>query len=371
MTTPFPLIEISGAPFERGKQYGKKASDRIYKGIEHYTKQIQRLSLKRVDLEAVVRDYLPVMERFDSDHVTELQGIAQGADVSFEDIVLLNARTEILKLAANPALRKTLIEDANDLDGCTGVIALPSSTKDGALLHAQNWDWKMECAETAVVLRVRRDNGPDILTFTEAGALARSGMNDAGISLTANYLESSIDYQKIGVPLPLIRRKILETEHYALAIHTTYLTAKSGSNNIMLAIAGGIGMNFECAPGETFVVPAHNGLQVHANHWQSPIALGKFMDVGIATTPDSLYRDMRVRELLERKLGQIEVETIKTALLDDFASPWSVCRPPRLNLASNLSATVATVIMEPAKRRMNIAPLPALGATFTEYSLTE
>ena len=370
MTTPFPLIEISGDALERGKQYGKKASERIYKGIEHYTGQIERLNLKRPDLEAVVRDYVPVMNRFDSEHVIELRGIAEGADVSFEDIVLLNARTEILKLAANPDLRQSLI-DAMDLDGCTGVIALPASTRDNSIIHAQNWDWKMECAETAVVLRVRRSNGPDILTFTEAGALARSGMNDAGISLTANYLESSIDYQRIGVPLPLIRRKILETEHYALSIHATYLTHKSGSNNIMLAHAGGMGMNFECAPEETFVVPAQNGLLVHANHWQSPVALSKFKDIGIATTPDSLYRDLRVRELLERQLGQIDIDVVKAALLDDFASPWAVCRPPRLNLASNLSATVATVVMEPEKRKMQIAPLPALGATFTDYSFTD
>jgi len=32
-------------------------------------------------------------------------------------------------------------------------------------------DWKRECAETAVVLKVRRDDGPDLMTFTEAGAL--------------------------------------------------------------------------------------------------------------------------------------------------------------------------------------------------------
>ena len=54
-------------------------------------------------------------------------------------------------------------------DACTGVVALPSATRDGRLIHAQNWDWKAECAETAVVLKIHRDDGPDILTFTEAG----------------------------------------------------------------------------------------------------------------------------------------------------------------------------------------------------------
>ena len=49
-------------------------------------------------------------------------------------------------------------------------------------------DWRAECAETGVLLRIHRDDGPDILTFTEAGGLARSGLNSAGIGLTANAL---------------------------------------------------------------------------------------------------------------------------------------------------------------------------------------
>ena len=76
------------------------------------------------------------------------------------------------------------------------------------MIHAQNWDWKAECAETAVVLRIRRDDGPDILTFTEAGGLARSSLNAAGVAITANYLESDCDRQEMGVPLVFLRRKV-------------------------------------------------------------------------------------------------------------------------------------------------------------------
>jgi len=60
---------------------------------------------------------------------------------------------------------------------------------------------------------------------------------------------------------------------------------------------------------------------------------------------------------------------VKTALFDDFATPWSVCRPPRLSLTDNLSATVAMVAMEPALGIMEVAPLPALNRRFTTYRL--
>jgi isopenicillin-N N-acyltransferase like protein len=366
MIEPFPLIELSGPPLERGRQHGRQAAERIHKGTAHYGAQLARLSLDAAGVAALVRDYLPVIDRFDPAYIEEMRGIAEGAGVSFEDVALLNARTEILKLAERPDRR---LAEAEEPDGCTGVVALPEATGDGRLIHAQNWDWKHECAETAVVLRIRRDDGPDILTFTEAGALARSGFNAAGIAITANYLESDRDYTQVGVPLALIRRKVLESEHLALALRAVYVTPKSGSNNMMVSHRDGIAIDFECAPDETFQVLPDAGLLVHANHWVSPVALAKLKDTGIANTPDSLYRDLRVRQLLQPQIGTVTVDAVKQALFDDFASPWSVCRPPRRNLADNLSASVAMIVMAPALGVMEVAPLPALNRRFTTYRL--
>ena len=80
-------------------------------------------------------------------------------------------------------------------------------------------------------------------------------------------------------------------------------------------------------------------------------------------------RDLRVRSLLAPAIGSITVDAVKAALFDDFATPWSVCRPPRLSLTDNLSATVAMVVMEPALGIMEVAPLPALNRRFTTYRL--
>lgn len=368
MVTPCPLIDLSGTPHARGVSYGTQARERIRRGIGHYAAQLRAMDLDDAGIAALVRDYMPVVDGFDPLYRVEMEGIAQGADVSFEEVALLNARTEILKLASRPDLRASLLPD-DEPDGCTGVVALPAATADGSVIHAQNWDWKAECAETAVVLRIRRDDGPDIMTFTEAGGLARSGFNAAGIGITANYLESERDYRQMGVPLALIRRKVLEQQHVALAMQSVYCTAKSASNNMIISHCGGVAIDFECAPDETFQVHATDGLIVHANHWQSPVALGKLRDTGIRSTPDSLYRDMRVRELLTARRGQITMDDVKAALFDDFASPWSVCRPPRQNLSSNLSATVAMIVMQPAAGVMDVAMLPAVQRDFSRFTL--
>jgi len=367
MVEPFPLIEISGAPRERGRQYGQKAAGRIKKGTTHYFAQLKELSLDAKGVAELVRDYLPVIEGFDPGYIEEMRGIAEGADVPFEDVVLLNARTEIIKLA-NPAIRARL-KTPEDPDGCTGVVVMPQASANGRLIHAQNWDWKRECAETAVVLKVRRDDGPDLMTFTEAGALGRCGFNAVGIAITANYLESDRDYRRVGVPLALIRRKVLEQEHLALAMRAVYCTPKSAANNMIVSHREGVAIDFECAPDETFQVHPQDGLLVHANHFVSPVALSKLKDMGPFNTPDSLYRDIRVRDLLQPHIGKISFDTVKSALFDEFAYPWSVCRPPRRNLSNNLSATVAMILMEPASGLMQAAPLPALNREFTTYKL--
>ena len=368
MAAAAPLIEVSGAPHERGRSYGESARERIANGIAHYSEQLARAKLSRSELASLVESFVPRIDAFDPTYVPEMRGIAEGANRPLADIVLLNARTELLKLAARSESQRRP-DEPDPPDGCTGVVALPTSTLSGKLIHAQNWDWKVECAETAVVLKIKREDGPDILTFTEAGQLARSGINSAGIAVTANYLECDRDYRQVGVPLALIRRKILQEQHLALAMRAAYVTPKSASNNIIVSQAGGIAINFECAPDETFQVHAANGLIVHANHWQSPVALSKLRDTGIATTPDSLYRDMRVRDLLHPHVGKITTETVKAALFDDYQSPWSVCRPPRLNLSSNLSATVAMIVMTPVDGTMDVAMLPAQNRTFTRYAL--
>ena len=317
-----------------------------------------------------MRDYLPVIEAFEPTYVEEMHGIAEGAGVPFEDVVLLNARTEILKLAARPDLRARLAGE-DDPDGCTGVVVLPEASKAGRLIHAQNWDWKRECAETAVVLKVRRDDGPDLMTFTEAGALGRCGFNAVGIAITANYLESDRDYRQVGVPLALIRRKVLESEHLALAMRAVYCTQKSAANNMIVSHCEGVAIDFECAPDETFQVHPDRGLLVHANHFVSPVALGKLKDTGILNTPDSLYRDMRVRgPARSRRSAPSRWTRSRRRCSTTSQTPWSVCRPPRRNLSNNLSATVAMIVMEPERGVMEVAPLPALNRQFTTYRST-
>ena len=361
---PFPLIELSGRAYERGRQHGRAAADRIDRGIRMYAESLLKNGVDWPELERRADALLPVIETFDPAYVEEMRGIAEGSGAPFAGIVLMNARTEMV-VGARKALERS------QPDGCTAALALPEASVDRVLLHGQNWDWRADCAETAVVLRIRRDDGPDILTFTEAGGLARSGLNSAGIGLTANALECDRDYRRgPGVPLPFIRRKVLESAFLAEAVRTIFATPKLGSNHMAVSHCGGEAFGFECAPDETFWLAPDRGLYVHANHWISEPARAKVKDTGLAETPCSIYRDTRVREQLSADRGKLTLDHFRRAFFNDYASPWSVCRPPRPNNRGAIVATTAMILMRPGEGHLEACPMPALNRHFTTYSLT-
>ncbi len=367
---PFPLIDVSGSPRERGRQHGKAAPDRIKRGIRMYSESLLKSGVDWKELERKAEAMVPIIEKFDPTYVEEMRGIAEGSGEPFAGIVLMNARTEMVVAARKQQVEKHFP------DGCTAALALPEASADGVLLHGQNWDWRAECADNAVVLRIRRDDGPDILTFTEAGGLARSGLNSAGIGLTANALECDRDYLRgTGVPLPFIRRKVLESEFLAHAVRTIFETHRLGSNHMAVSHAlvgggGGEAFGFECAPDETFWLAPERGLYVHANHWISDSARAKVKDTGLQETPCSIYRDKRVRDQLGPKRGKLTLDDFRQAFFDDYASPWSVCRPPRANNRGAMVATAAMILMRPGEGHLEACPMPALNKQFTTYTLT-
>lgn len=362
----FPFVSVSGKPYDRGLQYGRAAAARVRLSASRYGQTLRKLGYGEASQMALIRSLEQAIGEFQPAYLEEMQGIAAGAEVSYEDIVMINARTEAL---AKARVERVMLADADDEDGCTGVLVLPSRSATGQLIHAQNWDWRADCVDTGIVLRVHSDDGPDFLTFVEAGGLARSGLNAAGVSITANYLESDRDFAQLGVPLSLLRRRVLEEPVFAHALRVIATTPKSCSNNIMLGMAEGFGIDFECAPDEAFpIYPGDDQLIVHANHWVSPVARRKLRDTGCENSPDSYYRDWRVRRLLNAS-PKTDRDAVKAALFDAFGTPYSVCRPPRPGTRHAMSATVAMIVMHPGDGEMDVAPLPALNRIFTRYSL--
>jgi len=361
----FPLIELSGAPHARGLAYGKAAAERVHRSLALYRAELDRRGVKPAQIHQLARDFTPHVTAFDPAYLEEMQGIATGAGVTVEDVIFINCRTEMMFGA-----RAMIDQAADKTDGCTAVIVLPEASADGKLIHAHNWDWREECADTGVVLKIRRDQGPDMLIFVEAGGLARHGLNASGVSVTGNYLGCDRDFRTGGrTPLALIRRKLLEAGNLADAMRTAWGHPRACSTNVMLAHAPGEAVNLEMAPDEIFWITPVDGILVHANHWVSPAAQAKLRDTGIGITVDTIYRHRRVEAAVRRAKAPVSVETVRDALGDRYGWPDSVLRPPKPAPFSAISTTVCTTIMRPASGEMSIARKPWEKRLFHPYSL--
>jgi len=76
---PFPLVEISGHPYERGVAYGRAATERIKRSVRLYAEQMSGMDFSWDEVRGIVSDFVPAMERFAPDLVEEMRGIAAGA----------------------------------------------------------------------------------------------------------------------------------------------------------------------------------------------------------------------------------------------------------------------------------------------------
>jgi isopenicillin-N N-acyltransferase-like protein len=339
--------------------------ERIARSIALYRGELERRGVAAAEVHRLAREFAPHAGAFGAAYLEEMQGIADGAGVALEDIILINCRTEMMFGA-----RTMLSKDVEKNDGCTGAIILPEAAADGVLIHGHNWDWREQCADTGVVLRIRASDGPDMLAFAEAGALARHGLNSAGVSLTGNFIGCERDFKTGGrTPLGLVRRKLLESPNLAAALRTAWGHQRACSTNVMLAAAQGEAVDLEMAPDEIFPIAPRDGILVHANHWVSPAAQAKLRDTGIAISVCTLYRQRRTDDALRAKRRPISVADVKEALADEYGKPDSVLRPPKPGIVGSVTCTVCTTIMLPAKGEMWIARKPWVERNFKKYSL--
>ncbi len=356
MTLPTPLVEISGEPGERGLAYGRIAAERISRSIDLYGDALARRGVPWKDALAAAGGFLAEIEACEPALAEEIRAIAEGAFVPVEGIVVVNARSEIIHRLG----RSSADQPA---DGCTGVIVQPEVAVGGKLIHAQNWDWMIAARETAILLRIISDADHEILTFVEAGGLARCGLNSAGIALTGNSLRSDRPLPAAGLPISLIRRKILAARNFSEALGAVYRSPRGCANNMMISQASGEAIDLETTPDEVFWVEPQDGILVHANHFLSPAARAKLRDAGLVQGPDSLSRQIRMERLL-RRAPKPGVETVFAALGDRWGAPDGILTLDQTDENGIRIGTVASIVMVPETGDLYYNAAPQESAVF-------
>ncbi|WP_298821775.1 C45 family autoproteolytic acyltransferase/hydolase [Chloroflexus sp.] len=387
----FPLVAIAGEPFERGQQYGAATAALVRHSIASYA----RLFAYRrgLDWSAAQREalaYEPLLREIAPDLLDEMRGIAVGAGRELAEIIALNVRTELLAgvgvgvhhpeaaaaLARNreagvpehPAKPTSVGNTAGDGGECTTAAAAPPATANNRVWLAQTWDWQGDQRAACVLLRIESPNAPPILTLTEAGMVAKIGLNGAGVAVGLNLLRSRADGQRQGMPVHILLRQMLQSDSVTAARQLAERLPASASSCITLADARGALLALEITPGGVAELPAREGLLAHANHClDAATATG---ECPIEPTSTSRERYGRAWELLAAAAGQIDLAVLQAILRDHEGAPRCICRhpDPRIHPVDR-NESVCGVIIDLQTATIHVAANVPCLAPFTPIKL--
>ena len=379
MSAPFPLIDLRhlGDARQRGRAIGQATRERIARSLSTYAHLFALAGVSWAQACERARRYRDVIGALDASLVEEIEGLAEGCGQAREALLALNCRSEILPpnyfsgqtlasagaLAANRAAGVAGWAGANglpeDLSECTAISVAARASANGHAWMAQNWDWIGRQRGALVILRLPGAQGGDVRTLTEAGMLAKIGLNDAGFALGLNILRSPRDGAQPGVPVHVLLRHLLDrcASLADLRERLARLAASLGfaaASNVPCADAAGHAASFEVAPaGWAELAPVAEGVALHTNHFlcesllaeQSPMANVLSSGPRLATARGHQGR------------GPWDRERLAALLRDESDGYLSICRagdpalPPEARVES-----VAGVIIDATARRWWIAP---------------
>lgn len=341
--TPPPLVRISGTHREMGRQIGESRREGVQHSIENARKLIEQayseLELTWEGAQIQARKYLPFVQERYPQYVDELAGIAEGANVSFEELIVVN----VMEAVTNDALHLTR---------CSSMAVNEERTADGHVLAAHNEDWVPDDEDDVYVIHATPKDEPPFLAMTYGGLIPNVGFNAYGIAqlIDSVYPNDS----RIGIPRLVVARAVLAAKTPSGAIRRSLVPHRAAGYNHLIVDESGEIYSVEVSARRFSIVYNVDGYTVHTNHYLSP----KMQE--IEDEPEELIAS-RVRYFRAlRLLNQTDNHTIKTlqAIQRDHVNyPSSICNHD-LGLEDDLldrEKTINALVIDLTAREMHIA----------------
>lgn len=277
------IIQVTGTYYEVGFQIGQNCKEAMH-NILQSLQRFQFLKQNYADCTAVQKMKSRAQTLFPK-YCEELQGIADGAEMSFDDIFLWNCRGDF------PKDKDDDIETA----GCTDVLIAGKNGQDSIIAH--NEDGNADFLEHSFIVDATySEDGQEhrIESFAYPGLLIGHtfAANSHGLVLTVNHLPWF--EQREDVPRHFICRAILDckTQQEALAVIKEY--PSSGGFNYNIGQAGVETLLSVEAPTGSHETVKVTDRFTHANHCIAPAHGNLSQD----TRGSTMHRQKRAEELL-------------------------------------------------------------------------
>ena len=340
------------------------------------------------------------------------------------DIILLNARYDLGRCMYRLQNRgKTTSTNATNENGnnmasvetseeeaaneCTSGFFPAEATESGESLAVHNWDMSTHLYDKDLIIYLEvhphpSEARPAMFILTEAGQLIRSGMNSAGLAVTANSLLTSADYVPISfidtvgvyqeveskpvLPISLARRIFLEYTTYSEGLVAINSFPRHVSGNLHASTGDGFAVSLEVAPDRIYKY--YGGIDdnyvIHSNHFLSPEFLSRDDVYDRYPGGSSWFRFWQAQKGTRKdaQAGKLTNSLIKTAFSDHLSYPESLCAHPNLHqkntpsnaltgYTSKLSMTVAFVIYNLNRKTITVCKGPPCQGVMEEFKLEE
>lgn len=336
-----PVIDCRGTPREMGRQWGAACGSNLRTswainlailggGYQATAEQVTRAAA----------EYLPNVREFDPQLVDMLEGLAEGAELAFEQVFALRCMFELGIHYGRLA----------SLSRCTSFAATGEATRGGLTLLGQNIDWYPDFPLD--LLRFHYPNGITQLALS-LGGMVEYTLSSAGFGICANSTLTPPEKFELHLPLGCYLPRVMRARRISDALGLLCQAAR-GVGYYHLAGTDGEMVGIESIFDDFQILPPEGDLLLHTNHYLTE----RFQkgDLAWMAMPDSYLRITRIRRLLESRYGELTPQGMMEILADHRGHPVSICRhlatdePPLFNAVSR-----ASYVMVPEEKVMWLA----------------
>ena len=396
----FLLVELEGDPYERGRQHGAALRDRVrlFRDSLYGDIIFKRGKTLGAVFTAVLYGIASRMHPYIPRELrAEMRGVADGAAISYRDVLLFNAFDDIMHglILLNPTLAPIMshrfvapllgrFSPSTAGLACSSFVLSGSRTESGRPIHGRNMDYDVADAfvdpdglvsrilrQHVVVFLVRPSRGRPYVSVSWPGFVgAVTAMNADGLSLAC--LTSTVPRETVnGIPLPLLYRLMAQ-----------YCGSLDEAEWLLRGARRTIGNHLVLAHGPTdearlleFTmervarVEPRDGVLLTTNHFQHPGMLDLQAGWVIA---NSEFRLARLVELFARggpeapsrrfSSADAEAALTDTCPVDRAETDWDCLQNP---------GTIYSTVADPARLTLSVRVHDRAERSFVELDLAD
>ena len=312
------IVSVIGTPYEQGITQGRELRETILHNIQEVRQKMER---DRVNLERYsrfVKRNADFIEKNHQDIWEEMKGIAEGAEINFENILMLNI----------PAYFMTQYLSQE----CSMIMARGRATADGMTYVIKNRD--MNTYIDQVVIEREYPDGLKIVEVNGAGTVTypASGMNSFGLGVATTGFwseKASPDMETIASTHIFVNIHLILKNCRTAKEALKYVKSSPRMNGLNIILVDSQDAFLVEMTKDRIQVEEDkgNGILFRTNHYIS----NEFQALNPEEEkyPSTYFRYRRIKELLEKQYGKIRFQDLFRIMSDHKNEGNAICRHPQ------------------------------------------